>query len=190
MSDRGSNLSRWIKEWPFFAAVALLLILGTLWSRPRPSIPADEVREIVRERLAEALRLEWIDLTVFGTRERTDGSQIASVRLQGELLDLRFEGSGGDWSWQGVVRAEGIESSVEDYVRRLRDGNERGRNRHHPAGPNRASRGQGADRFLPADSATGRGRIPADQSGAGGTERLQARGRRFRSRLSALPFAD
>ena len=126
MLDRGSNLSRWIKEWPFFAAVALLLILGTLWSHPQPSIPADEVREIVRERLTEGLRLESIDLTVFGTRERTDRSQIASVRLQGELLDLRFEGLRGDWSWQSVVRAEGIESSVEDYVRRLRDGNERG----------------------------------------------------------------
>ena len=125
MLDRGSNLSRGIKEWPFFAAVALLLILGTLWSPPRPAIPADEVREIVRERLAEELRLESIDLTVFGTRERTDRSQIASVRLQGELLDLRFEGLRADWSWRAVVRAEGVESSVEDYVRRLRDGNER-----------------------------------------------------------------
>ena len=126
MSDRGSNLSRWIEEWPFFTAVGLLLILGALWSRPRPLIPAEEVREIVRERLAEELRLESIDLTVFGTRERTEGSQNTSVRLQGELLDLRFEGLRGEWSWQGVVRAAGVESSVEDYVRRLRDGNERG----------------------------------------------------------------
>ncbi len=126
MSERGFNLSRWIKEWPFFAAVAVLLILGTLWSRPRSSIPADEVREIVRERLTEELRLESIDLTVFGTRARSDASQIVSVRLQDELLDLRFEGLDGKWFWQGVVRSERTESSVEDYVRRLRDGNERG----------------------------------------------------------------
>jgi hypothetical protein len=126
MFGRSSNLSRWIKEWPFFAAVAVLLILGTWWSRPRGSIPADEVREIVGERLAEELRLESIDLTLFGTRARTDGSQIASVRLQDELLDLRFEGLKGEWSWQGVVRSQGIESSVEDYAGRLRDGNELG----------------------------------------------------------------
>ena len=126
MSDRGSYLSRWIKEWPFFGAVALLLILGTLWSRPRPSIPDDEVHEIVQERLFEDLGLESIDLTVFGTRERSDGSQIASVRLQDELLDLRFEGGEDEWAWRGVVQSGRIEFTVEDHVLHLRARNEQG----------------------------------------------------------------
>ena len=119
-------LKRILREWPFVALVIVLLVMGTIWTQQTKLVP-DRVRSIVVERLERDVRLETVEITILSILSKSEGSRVASVRLQGELLDLHFEKSSGEWSWEEVVKMDAdVAESVDDYVGRLRVRNEKG----------------------------------------------------------------